>query len=211
MPSRGPGPASPRLRRGRDRLTDSPPRLCRARQREPESGSASGSYGSADAASVRFDNRLDDSQTETETRRAVIGARRGFEEPIGRSSWYVIKFANSPLSSDRPWLRLMSSRKRVPVIPNHTDISLESARTSYVADLQRVHLHFDEQMSYVHMLLRSLLGDDAPVSASPLDSTRALYLERVRAPYRTLDEQVLELAKACSHLFAPALGLPAAA
>ena len=105
----------------------------------------------------------------------------------------------------------MSSSERVPVIPNHPDTTLEAARTRYVADLQRVHLLFDEQMSDVGILLRSLLGEDTRFGAGPLDATRAIYLEHVRARYRTLDEQVLELAKACTHLFAPALGLTRAA
>jgi len=90
-----------------------------------------------------------------------------------------------------------------------SESTLEAARARYVADLQRVHPIFDEQMSDVLMLLRSLLGEDTPSSAGPLDSTRAGYLEHVRERCRTLEEQVLELAKACTNLFAPALGLPA--
>jgi len=93
-------------------------------------------------------------------------------------------------------------------MPNHTNTALEAARTHYLADLQRVHLLFDEQMSDVQILLHSLIDDAAvPFGASSLDTTRAIYLQQVRAHHRTLDAQVLELAKACTHLFAPALGL----
>jgi len=97
-------------------------------------------------------------------------------------------------------------------MPNHADTALETARTHYLADLQRVHLLFDEQMSDVQILLHALIDAEAvPCGASSLDTTRAIYLQHVRAHRRTLDAQVLELAKACTHLFAPALGLPSVA
>jgi hypothetical protein len=90
-------------------------------------------------------------------------------------------------------------------------MNLEAARTRYVADLQRVYLRFDEQMSDVEVLLRSLLGEEAPFGATALDTTRTIYLEHVRARCHGIDEQLLELAKACTHLFEPVLGLTSAA
>jgi len=94
----------------------------------------------------------------------------------------------------------------------HTlEMTLDVARAQYVADLQRVHPHFDEQMSDVLIALRTLLGEDIPSAVSPLDTSRADYVGHVRDRCDTLVEQVLELAKTSTQLFAPALGLIAAA
>jgi hypothetical protein len=92
-----------------------------------------------------------------------------------------------------------------------SDATLEAARARYLHDLQRVHPLFDDQMSEVLVLLRSLLGEDCPCDDNRLHSVRADYLARLRDRYRTLDAQLLELARAGTHLFGPALGLPAAA
>jgi hypothetical protein len=96
-----------------------------------------------------------------------------------------------------------------------SDEALEAARARYVAGLRRAHPVVDEQLSDVDLLLDSLLAGEAEAvrdksslpGHGPLDALRADYLARLRACYRSLDEQVLDLAKACTHLFAPALGL----
>jgi hypothetical protein len=92
-----------------------------------------------------------------------------------------------------------------------SDTTLEAARARYLHDLQRVHPLFDDQMSEVLVLLRSLLGEDHPSVDNRLYSARVDYLAGVRDRYRSLDEQVLELARTGTHLFGPALGLTAAA
>src|SRR5262249_34877310 len=61
------------------------------------------------------------------------------------------------------------------------------------------------------VLRRLLLGEDHPCDDNRLHSVRADYLARLRDRYRTLDDQLLELAKTGTHLFGPALGLTAAA
>ena len=88
---------------------------------------------------------------------------------------------------------------------SHT--ALETARARYLDDVRRVHPHFEDQMSEVVLLLQSLLGQNHPPSEGPLHATRSDYLARLRDHYRTLDEQVLELARAGKHLFGPAVGL----
>jgi hypothetical protein len=89
-----------------------------------------------------------------------------------------------------------------------TDLSLEGARASYVAALRLVHPLFDEQLSDIVLLLDSLVGQNRPSHGSALDSVRADYLARLRDSGRSLDEQLFDLATACTHLFAPVLGLP---
>jgi hypothetical protein len=72
----------------------------------------------------------------------------------------------------------------------------------------------DEQLADVDLLLDALLAGEAdavrdkssPPVHGPLDALRADYLARLCERCRSLDEQVLDLAKACTHLFAPALG-----
>jgi hypothetical protein len=88
-----------------------------------------------------------------------------------------------------------------------SDTILDTARARYVADLQRAHPVVDEQLADVDLLLDSLLDRSSPPVHGPLDAARADYLARLRECCRGLDEQVLDLAKACTHLFAPALGL----
>jgi len=88
-----------------------------------------------------------------------------------------------------------------------SDTTLEAARARYLDDVRRVHPHFDDQLSEVLVLLRWLLGEDHPPVDSPLHAARTDYLARLRDRYRTLDEQVLELARAGKHLFGPAVGL----
>jgi hypothetical protein len=86
------------------------------------------------------------------------------------------------------------------------ELTLEEARDRYVADLQRVHPSFEEQLADVLLLLDSLLGRGRPPDG-PLADVRADYIVRLQQRCRTLDEQVLDLAKACTHLFGPVLGL----
>jgi hypothetical protein len=88
-----------------------------------------------------------------------------------------------------------------------SETTLEDARARYLTDLQREHPQFNEQMSDVLHVLHSLLGEEKLPALSPLDSVRAEYVGYLRAHVRTLDEQVRELAKACTQLFAPSLGL----
>ena len=92
-----------------------------------------------------------------------------------------------------------------------SDITLDTARARYLADVQRVHPLFQEQITEIVQLLDVLLGEHNARVADPLEHTRAAYLARLRERCRTLDEQVLELAKAGAHLFAPSIGISAAA
>jgi hypothetical protein len=89
------------------------------------------------------------------------------------------------------------------------DGTLDGARARYVADLQRAHPFFDEQLSDVLQLLNSLVSKERAPEAGPLRAARADYLAHLRSGY-TLDKQVDELARACTSLFAPALGLTTA-
>jgi len=88
-----------------------------------------------------------------------------------------------------------------------TDISLDGARTRYVADLLRVHPVFEEQLSEVVHLLGSLVGETRQSRSSALDPVRDDYLAHLRDGNRSLNEQLFDLAKACAHLFGPVLGL----
>jgi hypothetical protein len=87
------------------------------------------------------------------------------------------------------------------------DTVLDAARARYIAGLKRAHPVVDEQLSDVDVVLDSLLDKTSPPVVNPLDAVRADYLARLRERCRSLDEQVLDLAVACTHLFAPALGL----
>jgi hypothetical protein len=71
----------------------------------------------------------------------------------------------------------------------------------------------DTQLSDVVRLLDVLLGlDGTPgYGPPPLAAARAAYLAGLRRACRTLDDQVLDLARACTDLFATALGLSTAA
>jgi hypothetical protein len=101
-------------------------------------------------------------------------------------------------------------RRGRPPTPLAAEATLESVRTRYVADLQRVQASFDEQMIEVMALLRTLLGEDTSPGVSALDRSRADYLSYVRERCRTLNEQVLELSRVGTHLFATVLGLSGA-
>jgi hypothetical protein len=91
-----------------------------------------------------------------------------------------------------------------------SDITLDCARARYLADLQHVHPLFNEQMSDVLQVLNSLVEKETSPVMSRLDAARADYLKCLRDRRRTHNAQVLELAKACTDLFAPAIGLTAA-
>jgi hypothetical protein len=88
-----------------------------------------------------------------------------------------------------------------------SDLTLDTARARYLSDLQRTHPLFNDQMSDILSLLRSLLNEEIPPIRSALDAVRADYVGCLRKQYGTLDRHVLELATACTHLYAPALGL----
>jgi hypothetical protein len=88
--------------------------------------------------------------------------------------------------------------------------TLEAARESYVAALQGVYPVIETQISDVMRLLDALLGVDSPPDGGPLSAARTAYLATLRQAYHSLDQQLLDLARACTDLFAVALGLPAA-
>lgn len=88
-----------------------------------------------------------------------------------------------------------------------SDTTLEGARARYLADLQLEHPMFSDQLSDIVRLLHSVLDTESPPIVSSLDAVRADYARRLRDSRRTVDEHVLELAKACNDLFAPTLGL----
>jgi hypothetical protein len=94
-----------------------------------------------------------------------------------------------------------------------TDGILEEARVRYVAQLKRDHLLVEDQLSDVDLLLDSLLEEGSAPATGRLDTgsldARAAYLARLRERCRDLDEQIVELARACASLFAPASGLAA--
>jgi hypothetical protein len=87
--------------------------------------------------------------------------------------------------------------------------TLAGARAHYVAALQGTFPVIDAQLSDVVGLLDALLGVNTPPGGGPLVAARAAYLSRLRQACPGLNEQVLELARACTELFAPALGLRA--
>ena len=89
--------------------------------------------------------------------------------------------------------------------------TLDGARAGYVAALQGVYPLIDAQLKDVVCLLDVLLGSDRPAAGGPLDDARTAYLVCLRQSCRGIEEQLLELARACTDLFAPALGLPSAA
>jgi hypothetical protein len=89
--------------------------------------------------------------------------------------------------------------------------TLNGARARYVAALQGTYPAIDAQLSDVVRLLNVLLGADHPADGGLLlADARTAYIARLRRACRGLEEQVLDLARACSDLFAPALGLAAA-
>jgi hypothetical protein len=95
-----------------------------------------------------------------------------------------------------------------------TEEILEAARVHYVAHLRRAHPVVADQLSDVDLLLDLLLEQgSAPATGrldtGSLDAARAAYLARLRERCRDLDEQIVELARACATLFAPAIGLAA--
>jgi len=92
--------------------------------------------------------------------------------------------------------------------PNVTD--LNGARARYVTALQDTYPAIDAQLSDVIGLLQVLLGADRPADGGLLADARTVYLARLAHACSGLEEQVRDLAKACSDLFAPALGLPGA-